>query len=174
MNKTEHASTTTSRRNILMGLAAAAVVPAPALTTALGKADPILAAIDAHKAADRAFSDILTAQSELEESLPKKRRQSDWRNAVETDDPLWIANQQAVAEGNDKVWNCALALLDIRPTTVAGMVTLFRYVAEADETAFPGDVLIDDQDDSDDGVDFQTALLLTAAEWLENADSLRA
>jgi hypothetical protein len=49
------------------------------------------------------------------------------------------------------------------------MAILFRYVASADEWVFPDDVLMDDQDDSDDGVGFQTALLLVAAGWLENA-----
>ncbi len=176
--------TTMSRRSILARASAAAAIAAghatvaPALTTALGNADPILAAIDAHQAAMRAFSDALTEQEKLYEELPRERRQSvinasDGR-LFETDDPRWIANQRAVDQAGDEVFEGALALLDVRPTTVAGMVTLFRYVASAEEADLPENVLLDGQDDSDDGVNFQTALLLTAAEWLEKAGSLRA
>jgi hypothetical protein len=157
MTKTEHAPATSSRRGLLMGLAAAAVVPAPALTTALGNADPILAVIAAHQAAMRAFSDTLTEEEKLEERLPAERRRSTSRYEVETDDPLWIANQRAWVESNDKLEECALAFLDVRPSA-AGMATLFRYVAAADDWVLHG-------------VDFQTALLLVAAGWLENLDS---
>jgi hypothetical protein len=76
---------------------------------------------------------------------------------VETDDPRWIANQRAVDHAPGKIFERALALLDVRPTTAAAIATLFRYVAAADELDFPENVLMDDQDDSDDGVDFQTA-----------------
>jgi hypothetical protein len=173
MTKTELA--TSSRRGLLMGLAAAAVVPAPALTTALGNADPVLAAIVAHQAVMRAFSDAVTEENELEEALPTDLRRSRINalseNIVETDDPRWIAAVRSRSAASDKIDEGAIALLEVRPTTMAGMVTLFRYVAGADERVFPDNVLMDDQDDSDHGVDFRTALLLVAAEWLENADS---
>jgi hypothetical protein len=67
----------------------------------------------------------------------------------------------------------ALALLDVQPTTAAGVASLFRYVteaAEADESNFPDSVLWDDQDDSERGVDFATALLKVAADWLDAGD----
>jgi hypothetical protein len=164
MTKTKHAPATSSRRGLLMGLAASAAVPTPALTTALKNADPILAAIDAHKAAMRSFSDVVTEEEKLEERLPAERRRSTLSYEFETDDPLWIANKRAWVESNDHLEECALALLDNRPTTAAGMASLFLYVAGGEEWVFPDDVLM--EDDSDDGVDFQTALLLTAAKWL--------
>jgi hypothetical protein len=66
--------------------------------------------------------------------------------------------------------DCAIALLDARQTTMAGLVSLLRYVAEGVEGAFPDSgVLLDDEDDEDDGHSFSDALLLTVAGWLENA-----
>jgi hypothetical protein len=76
-----------------------------------------------------------------------------------------------VDEVGDKVWECALALLDVRPTTTAGIVNLFRHVARGDEADFPDRVLFND---SDGAVDFSSALLLVAVEWLENGDPITA
>lgn len=52
------------------------------------------------------------------------------QDIVKTDDPRWIANQRAVDKACDEGFDRALALLDVRPTTAAGLVTLLRYVAE--------------------------------------------
>jgi hypothetical protein len=168
-----------SRRAVLAGISVAAAPMVVAVDKSLGAValsdDPIFAAIAAHKAAERAFSDILHEQSRLEGALPKSLRQSEITSFGEeiapTDDPRWIANQRAVNEAGDEVYRVALTLLDIQPTTAAGMVSLFRYVADADESSFPCSVLWDDQDDSEKGVDFSSALLLAAADWIESSDA---
>jgi hypothetical protein len=171
-------TTSPSRRTVLAGISVAVAPAVAAVDKSIGavmpSVDPIYSAMERHKAAVRAFSDSLTEQSKLEKVLPRHLRQSrvdvSGERIVETDDPRWIANQRAVDEVGDKVFECALALLDVRPTTTAGMVNLFRHVVRGDEADFPSGVLFDDQDDSDGGVDFSSALLLVAVEWLENGD----
>jgi hypothetical protein len=176
MSQAENLNTMSpSRRRVLAGLSVAAAPAVAAVDKSLGAVvpgdDPIYSAIERHKAAVQAFSDILTEQGKLETALPKERCQSDVHDVVETDDPLWIANQRAVDEVGDRVWECALALLDVRPTTTAGMVNLFRHVASGDGADFPDRVLFDD---SNRAVDFSSALLLVAVEWLENGDPIAA
>jgi hypothetical protein len=51
------------------------------------------------------------------------------------------------------------------------MVSLFRHVAEGKESSFPNDLLWYGQDDSEHDVDFSSALLLAAAEWIESGDA---
>jgi hypothetical protein len=159
---------------VLAGLsvAAASVAAVDKLAAAVPGDDPIFAAIAAHKAAERAFSDTLTEQGKLETALPRQLRQTHItafeKSVVETDDPRWIANQRAVDETTDEVDRLALALLDIHPTTAAGMVSLFRHVAEGKESSFPNGLLWYGQDDSEHDVDFSSALLLAAAEWIES------
>jgi hypothetical protein len=170
-------TTSPSRRAVLAGLSLA--TPSVAAVDILLAArvpgdDPILAVIAAHKAAERAFSDTLTEQGKLETALPRQLRQTHitaWdQSIVETDDPRWVAVQRAVDETGDEVYRLALALLDIQPTTAAGMVSLFRHVAEGKESGFPEFVLFDDQDDSERGVDFSSALLKVSADWLDSGE----
>jgi hypothetical protein len=173
-------TTSPSRRALLAGAPAVAVAGLAAgtvvnvLAIAEAKAstlDPILAAIAAHKAASRAFSKAVRLQSRLECELPKERRQSDMDEAIETDDPRWIAAVRAVDETGDQVWERALELLNARPLTLSGMVALFRHVAEADEADLPSDVSFED---ADRGLSFEGALLSVAADWLEQGEPLRA
>src|ERR1700759_4253382 len=90
-------STNTTRRGFLStaaALAASAAVAIPAnAANALG-ADPILDAIEAHKAARLAFENAVSRGSALEQELPREKTRSwimDWEEEiVETDDPRWI------------------------------------------------------------------------------------
>jgi hypothetical protein len=165
-------NTNPSRRALLAGaptvaaaaLAGGTIVDAVAISGAKASTpDPIFAAIEAHKTAERAFSEILAEQSALERLLPDALSQSTvgarGERIVETDDPRWIANQRAVDRSSNEGFNRALALLDIRPTTLAGLVSLFRYVGELESLPVAE---LDEQT-----YDFPNALLLAAAKWLD-------
>jgi hypothetical protein len=95
--------------------------------------DPIFAAIERHRIAERDFGGVLTEWGKLEKELPKHLRQSDMRSAcdidtiVETDDPRWIAAERARVAASEKEGKCADALLEVRPTTLAGLRSLLRY-----------------------------------------------
>ena len=87
--------------------------------------DPILAAIEAHRAAMAGVMSGLDVQTALEkELLPKARR--------DETDPRWIACERDIEQAWDAVNDAELALLNIRPTTRAGIVALLRYVIEHD------------------------------------------
>ena len=90
-------STNTTRRGFLstaaaLAASAAVVIPADA-ANALG-ADPILAAIEAHKEARLAFENAISRSCALEQELPREKTRSYitvWEEGiVETDDPRWI------------------------------------------------------------------------------------
>jgi hypothetical protein len=51
---------------------------------------------------------------------------------VETDDPRWVDSLRAVQETADTMHDLALGLLDIVPTTVAGVVALLNHVGDGD------------------------------------------
>jgi hypothetical protein len=95
--------------------------------------DPIFAAIERHRIAERDFGGVLTEQGKLEKEIPEHLRQSDIRPAcdldtvVETDDPRWIAVERARVAASEKESECADALLEVRPTTLAGLTSLLRY-----------------------------------------------
>ena len=172
-------TTSPSRRTVLAGISVAAVSVAAALeksgATIAPGTDPVFAVIEAHQAAGLAFGDAVSAQSKLEKALPRENRRSHIRafeeEIVETDDPRWIASQRAVHDLSRQASNRALDLLAIRPTTRAGLVALFRHVAEAEEADLPSDVAFDDDERS---YSFEAALLCVAADWLEEGDALRA
>jgi hypothetical protein len=157
----------TSRRALLAGLAVAAVPIAAGAQMTAPASDPIFDAIATHKAAERAHSDAVLTQSRLEEKLPREKRRSHisaWEEEiVETDDPRWIAAVRATSEASDNLDDCAMALLDIRPTTLAGLGALFRHVSkEADACCLPDGVEVDDREYEH----LEGALLSVAAGWI--------
>jgi hypothetical protein len=101
MTETEHA--TSSRRGLLMGLAAAAVVPAPALTTRQD-ADPIFAVIAEHRA----------AQEDVHVSC----------NLTDLD----VDDDPNAQRAMDRASDAELPLFTTAPTTIAGVVALLEYV----------------------------------------------
>jgi hypothetical protein len=103
MTKAEHAPATSSRRGLLMGLAAAAVVPAPALTTRQD-ADPIFAVIFEHTAAQEQLHAACEATELDVEDDPCKQRAEARAFAAEL--PLFVTS----------------------PTTIAGVAALLEYV----------------------------------------------
>jgi hypothetical protein len=106
-------------------LAMATAHPAPAIASQRVP-DPILAAIEAHRAAMATLISGLAVQTALEKELPRNRRRGD-----ETD-PRWIACERDINWAWSAVDDAELALLNIRPTTRAGIVALLRYVVEHD------------------------------------------
>lgn len=117
------------------------------------RADPIFEVIEEHQRLYAAQLLIIGHHSRLEEELPRDRRRSAVSSVeskiVDTDDPRWIAAERAVAGGWDEVLNFAVELTDVRPTTLAGIIALLRYVdeeeASRDGAGFP-DILHDDDD----------------------------
>jgi hypothetical protein len=118
-----------SRRAVLAGIAAAPALAAPALADLVD--DPIFAAIEAHKTAEVDIEAAIRVRCDLEKSLPKDRRKTFFcagsQEIIPSDDPRWIAAQKrewgAFEAGDDR----ACDLLDIRPTTLAGVAALSQY-----------------------------------------------
>jgi hypothetical protein len=108
----------------------------PAATVSPTGTDPIYAAIAAHKAAERAHGDAITLTDTLEKELPKDLRRSNIdaqeEDIVETDDLRWIAAERAKWAAIEKECECADALLEVRPTTLTGLMSLLRHADEGD------------------------------------------
>jgi hypothetical protein len=118
--------------NMMVGaavMAAAAEIPT-AETSADTAADSIFAAIEAHKAAWAAYGVEVEVTSRLERALPTDRRRSDSREAFETDDPRWIAHEQALEALSNAYDDASIALLNLEPATLADLLTLVSYIAD--------------------------------------------
>jgi hypothetical protein len=118
--------------------------------------DPIFAAIEAHRKAVKEICIRLDHHCALEEELPPEKCQTNMtpnnREIVNTDDPRWIAADLAVIEGWDVVDETATTLIDVEPTTQAGITALLNYWAELQaQTAISGEVYVLDKlcDDDD-------------------------
>jgi hypothetical protein len=152
MTKSKNSTNAERRAFLYSATSAAALAVATAVTgsaAALG-ADPIFAAIDAHKAAMAAFISVVSKASELEELIPYNLRQShidpDETLIVATDDPRWITNTRNYQRLNDAETDAAIALVNIAPTTVAGVIALLQYAnsADTDGRCWPTDLQDDD------------------------------
>jgi hypothetical protein len=135
------------------GAALGAGLPLPASSSVTpqshdAEADPIFAAIEAHRAAIAAHDQAVGIENSLEESLPDEQRQSRmkvWeKTIVETDDPSWIAAVQTRWDASESMDDLAINLLNTEPTTVAGIEALLRYFADQEEGLFPEEVNHDD------------------------------
>jgi hypothetical protein len=129
--------TVLARARIAPGpLTAAPASPLGLANASAVSADPIFAAIEAHKAAVVALYAQLSARSKLEIELPRDKRGSTvdaWgEEIVATDDPRWIECERAVGLSFDAETDAACALLGDRPTTIAGALALLHYATAAD------------------------------------------
>ena len=112
--------------------------------------DPIFAAIGAHSAATAGVHAIIEAHNALETELPNDRRRLSvsvgGEEIVATGDPRWIDCQRAVLRAWEAQDDAAVSLLNIRPTTLAGVTALLRYAVEAnvDDQVWPAELLTDD------------------------------
>jgi hypothetical protein len=113
---------------------AAAAVQAP---------DPILAAIEAHKAAHAKFVSWVGRHCKLENELPKERRCSSitaWEeDIVEADDARWIEAERQVGLTCSTEIDAAYTLIEVIPTTRLGMLALLEHAVghDADGHAWP-------------------------------------
>jgi hypothetical protein len=112
--------------------------------------DPIFAAIGAHRAATAGVHAVINAHDVLETELPIDKRRSNvtvWgEEIVESDDSRWIDCQRAVRLAFKTQDEAAVSLLNVRPTTMAGVTALLRYAVEAnvDDQVWPVELLTDD------------------------------
>jgi hypothetical protein len=122
----------------------------PARTTQSSdvEADPILAAIEAHRAALAAHDEAVGIENALEVSLPDNLQQSCMKvgeeRIVETDDPRWIAAITARWDASEAMDDLAIDLLNTELTTVDGVDALLRHFADQDEGLFPDSIYNDD------------------------------
>jgi hypothetical protein len=126
----------------LTGVAAGGAVlgmalPMPVPAAALGRVpDPILEAIEAHKAARATWLEWVCRHSDLEQELPKEKRQSNidvWEELIIfADDPRWIEAERELKRTSDLESDAAIVLLTVQPTTLAGILALLNYAVEAD------------------------------------------
>jgi hypothetical protein len=154
-------TTTTSRRAILAGAAALAAVPAITATAGYSP-DPIFAVIEAHKAAFRNY--LQTSAVHF---------------ADEEDKVAEAAGLEARSDCNDVAMN----LVDIEPTTMAGVVALIDYVDSFNRGDFtfedmkssvcewPGGMLVDEETYDEAGAEggelgFAFAVLLNVRDAL--------
>jgi hypothetical protein len=136
------------------------IVPAPEI------ADPIFAAIEAHRTALADHSAAVQIENDLEETLPHDKCCSKltlWEEEiVETDDPRWPAAQRCRMDASNTMDDLAIDLLNIKPTTVAGIEALLRYFADQEEGLFPQRII--NEDESVEA--FGASLIRTAADAL--------
>jgi hypothetical protein len=124
------------------------VPPAADAQSSAAEADPIIAAIEAHRRAIAAHSEAVGTEDALGANLPDDQQRSvltAWREEiVETDDPRWIAAIRARWAASDAMEDLAIDLLNTEPTTVAGIEALLRYFAGQETELFPYEVSHDD------------------------------
>lgn len=172
MAQAESASTT--RRDFLRSTAAGiaagtslAVVPVAAV------ADPIFLAIDRVRTAEAGAETTCDEVAKLERLLPSKKRRSNnlggGVNIDPNDDPRWVASVQRYRVVFDEVDAASLRLLDVRPTTVAGIIALLRYAHQyvTGGREWPQQILEDGQTDEEFGLDFSVVLHKHVADALE-------
>jgi hypothetical protein len=144
---TENSTTTpavSTRRRFLSqaaGVAAGSAVligvttmAAPAVASH-GGPDPILEAIEAHKAARATWLEWVYRHGDLEDELPKEKRQSNidvWEELIIfADDPRWIEAERELKRTGDLETDAAVVLVTVQPTTLAGILALLKYAVEA-------------------------------------------
>jgi hypothetical protein len=117
-------------------IATIATLPISAAVTtsaaATAEPDPIIAAIDLHLQARKDHHAAIDIESALEA-------------IVETDDdPRYIAAERATSAASRALDQAGVDLLNVRPTTVAGLIKLLDYFSETDDELFPSDVFDDE------------------------------
>jgi hypothetical protein len=129
---------------------AAPVAAAYAASQGSSEADSIFAAIEAHKAASVAFARCISIHSKLEAALPKDRRRSNIdaheHKIVEADDPRWIESERSIDALGDVESDTACALVNVRPSTMAGVLALLNYAITADRDGETWGVDLQDDD----------------------------
>ena len=161
----------TTRRAILAGTAMLPTLALPALAMSAG-ADPIFAAIEHHKTAYAEFERIVHLEGQLWDTIPAERRTryhvSDRYNAemIANDDPTWSKHQDMWFASSYAADDRALDLLNVAPTSIAGVAALLDYAAafEKNGAELFGEVT---EKGSDDPLDGRIALMQWCAYCLQ-------
>ena len=93
--------------------------------------DPIFAAIEAHRAAERRHKEAV-AEADKIEGASMKATPGDYREgiAAEEADPDWQKADAELAAASDATERLAHKLIDTEPTTLAGVIAVLEYVDE--------------------------------------------
>ncbi|NEU94837.1 hypothetical protein [Bradyrhizobium uaiense] len=100
--------------------------------------DPIFAAIEAHQRACVNLERHLSYQGDLESEIPREKRQSSYNvwdglTIVASDDPRWMAAERRTQELSGAEDDATLDLVQIAPTTLAGVAALMKHVADCEK-----------------------------------------
>jgi hypothetical protein len=99
------------------------------------ESDPILAAIERHKAAFARSLSWIDRHCKLESELPEEKRCSQLSIegiVVETDDPRWIEAERQLDLTGDAEIDAAYALIEVIPTTRLGLLALLEHAVSHD------------------------------------------
>jgi hypothetical protein len=162
----------------MLATVAAAAIPATAALAAVDgrNDDPIFAAIERHKAAQAVEEAEVHLESDLDEQLPYARRQTTlWDGELEIaegDDPRWIEHLRDYHAAFEAQESAAIALVNIQPTTLAGVAALLAYAADyvAAGNRWP-DAMFDDEDEKEAkayGLDWSVFLHRSLADAIRN------
>jgi hypothetical protein len=141
MTNSQNNTSNPDRRSFLLKAAtvaagSAALAIAPPAIALPGAPDPILEAIEAHKAARATWIEWVDRHSDLETELPKDKRQSNidaWEELIIfADDPRWIEAERELMRTSDLETDAAVVLVTVQPTTLAGILALLNYAVQAD------------------------------------------
>ena len=130
----------TSRRRFLSTTAALAAGSAAlglAIPPAFATDDPIFVAIEAHRAAFARVVAAIDVEQAAEAATPHGMRETDER---------YLEAGEAVSAAWDAEGDAAIELVNVYPTTMAGVVTLLNYAISADRDGetWPRHLLSDD------------------------------
>ncbi len=117
-------------------LASAAALVSPSIAAA-APIDPMLAAIERHRAAALSWMKTLSVEDALERSIPEDRRKSYTtydRHDPEVgrdDDPRWTEYQGRYWQWSDAMEDAAIEFVDLVPTSMAGVIAMLTYIEDS-------------------------------------------
>ena len=140
VHSTPPINTPTSRRRFLSTaatLAAGGAALGLAIPPALATDDPIFAAIEQHKAAFARVIAAIDVEQAAEAATPNGMRKTDER---------YLEAREAVSAAWEAEGDAAIELLNVYPTTMAGVMALLKYSISADRDGetWPRHLLSDD------------------------------
>jgi hypothetical protein len=131
------------RRAFLTSVAAAAVTASVTSPAIAGGRDPILDAIDKHKAARAVVYSAVDAVCAAEQELTGRGLKP---TRVRGNSPRLDACEDALSQAFKAETEAACVLVTVRPTTIEGVLALLQYAnaADTDGEGWPSDLCSDD------------------------------
>jgi hypothetical protein len=110
---------------------------------ALATNDPIFVAIAAHRAAFARVISAIDVEQAVEASIPAGMRLQTYKT-----DERWLESGKAVSAAWDAEGDAAIELINVHPTTMAGVMALLDYAisADTDGETWPQDLLSGDDE----------------------------